>query len=98
MTTKFYFLFHIARVVSHSSLTTFFYSLSCQAQVHPEALSPCNALQFILDQHGGFGCLRGRFDDLPIHQLRYDTHQSNKVNKQEYSQTIQGISDPSLLQ
>ena len=69
-----------------------------QAQVHPEAFDYCDALQSISRQHGGIDCFKGRFEDLRFHQLCYDILQNNNLDEQEYFQTVQGISDPMLLQ
>ena len=58
----------------------------------------CSTLQSTLDQHGGIlDCLKGHFDNLPIHQWCYNFYQNSKFDEQDYSQRIGNINNPLLL-
>jgi hypothetical protein len=70
-----------------------------QAEVHPDAFFSCNLLITILEEHGT-DSMKGRFDELPIHQTCYNfNNNANHANYNiiNYFYSLQD-NDPALLQ
>jgi hypothetical protein len=68
-----------------------------QAEVYPHNFKNCPLLSTTLEEHGA-DCIKGRFDELPIHQTCYkfnDTTAANDIIN--YFHSIQD-NDPALLQ
>ena len=68
-----------------------------QAVVDPDVFNNCKLLSTTLEEHGA-DCIKGRFDELPIHQTCYkfnDTTATNAIIN--YFQSLQD-NDPALLQ
>ena len=90
---------------SHNNRRTFFalcpvlqvIDIPHQAEGHPDAFNDCKLLSTILEEHGT-DCIKGRFDELSIHQTCYNFKDTTAINSIiDYFHSLQD-NDPDLLQ